>query len=326
MAHNIYNEKFIGLRRPAWHNLGLVIDDGIGGVDSGERLGLPNVHTEPVYTQSGVTCQGYKAIIGKERDKDAVVFSVVGEDYNEITHTDFLYAWDRATKSAAIETIGLLGKGENLFVTTRLPKFDVKGDELDNYLLAANKLSGFEADFCRITPVRVVCQNTLNLSAQQFSEEFRVIHRGDSIKQIQSWIERVWKTANEKVEAVKEAYTILANFTPNGAQVQGALLSVYPSPLRPETDPRDDLDAWAAWQKAAERASDHRTQVMELFEGKAIGSDLRSARGTAWGLWNAVVEYEDYVKPRRAASSALFGAGADRKQAAFDSLLSLTKA
>ena len=322
MSHNIYNEKFLSVRKPAWHNLGLVIDDEIGAVEAGERIGLPIVYTEQIQTRSGLVIPGYKAIVGKDRNT-VTPYSVVTEDYNEIRHADFLVAWDEATGHASIETIGLLGKGENLFVTTRLPKFDVKGDELDNYLLAANILSGRESDFGRITPVRVVCQNTLNLSARQFSEEFRVVHRGDSIKQIKTWLETVWKTAHAKIEAVKEAYQILADFTPNGVQVISTLLSTYQSPARPETDPRDDLDAWRDWEVANKRQIVHRDSVLELFEGKATGSDLRAARGTGWGLWNAVVEYEDYVKPRRAASSALFGAGADRKQAAFDSLLKL---
>lgn len=327
MAHNIYNQKFISLRQPAWHNLGLVIQDEIGAVTAGERLGIPIVYTEGVKTASGLDVPGFKVILGKEKDKAPVPYSVVGNDYNEITHADFLVAWDKATNGAPIETIGLLGKGENLFLTTKLPKFDVKGDELDSYLLAANILSGKEADFGRVTPVRVVCQNTLNLSASQFSDEYRITHRGDSIKQIETWLRRVYETAQAKQQALKEAYSLLANFTPTVKQVVDTLEATYPTAEIPNVDPKTDegLDILAAWQNSNVRQIEHQKAVNELFEGKAVGSDLRSARGTSWGLWNAVVEYEDYSKSRRKASSALFGAGADRKQIAFDSLLALTK-
>ena len=325
MSHNIHNEKFITRRQPAWHGLGLVIQDDIAAVDAGERLGIPIVFTRPISTDSGIEIPGYKCILGKEKDKAPVPFSVVTEDYNEITHADFLIAWDRATKKAPIETIGLLGRGENLFVTTKLPKFDVKGDELDTYLLAANILSGKEADFGRVTNVRVVCQNTLLASASNFKEEFRVCHLSDSIKQIEEWIRKVWLSSSLKAQALKEAYTILANYTPNGVAVQETLRTSYPSIPQPEADAHtsEGLDRLAAWQRAQARQEKHRDSVLELFEGKAVGSDLRSARGTAWGLYNAVVEYEDYVKPRRSTSSAVFGAGADRKEAAFTELLTL---
>lgn len=328
MAHNIHNEKFISLRQPAWHGLGLVINEEISGVEAGEKLGLPIVFTRPIQTDNGIDIPGWKCILGKEKDKAPVPYSVVSDDYCEIRHGDFLAAWDKATGKAPIETIGLLGKGENLFVTTKLPTFDVKGDPCDSYLLAANILSGKQADFGRVTPVRVVCQNTLNLSASQFSEEFRVIHTGESIKQIESWLSTIWQTAKAKQEALKDAYTILANFTPNGVEVQEVVCAAYEGIEEPEVDPytKEGLDILAQWEKQKKRVVEHRENVLHLFEGQAVGADLASARGTGWGLWNAVVEYEDYIKPRRKATSALFGAGADRKQAAFDEILKLATA
>lgn len=328
MAHNIHNEKFISLRQPAWHGLGQVINEEIGGVEAGEKLGLPIVFTRPIQTDNGIDIPGWKCILGKEKDKAPVPYSVVSQDYHEITHGDFLVAWDKATGRAPIETIGLLGKGENLFVTTKLPTFDVKGDPCDSYLLAANILSGKEADFGRVTPVRVVCQNTLNLSARDHSEEFRVIHTGDSIKQIASWLSVIWETAKAKQEALRDAYTILANFTPNGVEVQEVVRAAYEGIEEPEVDPytKEGLDILAQWEKQKKRVVEHRENVLHLFEGQAVGADLASARGTGWGLWNAVVEYEDYIKPRRKATSALFGAGADRKQAAFDEILKLATA
>lgn len=327
MAHNIHNKKFISLRQPAWHGLGLVIQDEINAVTAGEKLGLPIVYTEPVRTESGLVIPDYKCIVGKEKDKAPVAYSVVSKEYVEITHADFLIAWDKATNGAPIETIGLLGKGENLFVTTKLPSFDIKGDEHESYLLAANILSGKEANFGRVTPVRVVCQNTLNLSASRFSDQYRLIHVGDPIKQIGAWLQRVYQTAKQKQETLKEAYNILAEFKPTVDQVLKTLDATYPTAERPDADEKTDegLRELAAWQASNVRQIEHQQNVNDLFEGKALGAGFKSAAGTGFGLWNAVVEYEDYHKSRRSTSSALFGAGADRKQVAFDSLLALTK-
>lgn len=325
MSHNIHDQKFISARQPAWHGLGLVIQDDINGVEAGERLGLPSVYTESVKTESGLAIHGYKCILGKEHGKAPVPFSVVTQEYHEITHTDFLIAWDEATGGAPIETIGLLGKGENMFVTTKLAKFDVMGDECDNYLLAANILSGNEADFGRVTPVRVVCQNTLATSAWSFSEQYRAIHTSDAARQIERWLRKVWQTAQAKSEALKDAYNILASFTPRSKQVLDVLETTYSLAPKPDADEKtpEGLDGLAAWQKSNSRQIDHRQNVNELFAGKAAGSSLKAARGTGWGLWNAVVEYEDYGKSRRTPSSALFGAGANRKTTAFDKLYTL---
>lgn len=327
MAHNIFNEKFLSVRQPAWHGLGQVVQGEISAVDAGRQIGVPAVYTRPIVTADGIAIPGYKAIIGQVGTGTPTPYSVVGNDYHAITHNDFLEAWDKATGGASIETIGLLGKGENLFVTTKLPTFDVRGDEVAAYLLAANILSGREADYGRITPVRVVCQNTLNLSARRFTEEFRVVHTGDAIRQIETWLRGVWETRQAQQQAIREAYNILAQFTLDTTGVLDVLEATYPCADRPNVDERTDagLDALAAWQSANTRQIAHQQQVNHLFEGAGVGSDLKSAQGTGWGLWNAVVEYEDYGKARRSATSALFGAGADRKRVAFDSILSLAQ-
>lgn len=328
MAHNIHKGKFLTLRKPAWHGLGLVIQDEISGVEAGERIGIPMVFSDAIYTQKGVVIPGYKCIFGKEKNKDAVPFSVVTDDYHEVKHSDFLEAWDNATNKAPIETIGVLGKGEHLFVTTKLPMFDVKGDECESYLLATNMLNGKDANYGRVTPVRVVCQNTLNLSSSNYTDQIRVIHKSESIKQIQEWLRNVWESTKSKGEALKEAYTILANHTPKTKQVNGVLSGVYPTLEFPEhLDPttKMGLDALALIEKKNKNNQEHREQVLHLFEGDGLGSDLKSAQGTSWGLWNAVVEYEDHMKSYRRASSSLFGPGAERKQVAFDSLYELAR-
>lgn len=322
MSHNIHNSKFISLRQPAWHGLGLVIQEEIDATEAGSRLGLPRIYTEAVHTESGLVLPDHKCIVGQELGKAPVPFSVVGKDYAEITHFDFLKAWDRATNKAPIETIGLLGKGETLFVTTKLPKFDVKGDEIDSYLLAYNPLTGIDALTGRETDIRVVCQNTLSLSASSFAQQLRVIHYAGAGEQLEKWLHRVWSERIEKQAVLKEAYAILAEYKPDSNAVIDVLEATYPVARQPEADEKttEGLEKLAAWQRANERQIDHQSAVNNLFEGTGIGSDLKSARGTGWGLWNAVVEYEDYSKPRRLSSSTVFGAGADRKSKAFDEI------
>jgi hypothetical protein len=68
-------------------------------------------------------------------------------------------------------------------------------------------------------------------------------------------------------------------------------------------------------------------KVQSLYEGKGRGSDMESARGTAWGLLNAVTEYVDHERRARSSEyrmdSAWFGPGAEIKQKALDAALQL---
>ena len=68
-------------------------------------------------------------------------------------------------------------------------------------------------------------------------------------------------------------------------------------------------------------------KVQALYDGNGRGAELDSAKGTAWGLLNAVTEYVDHEKRARSdehrMDSALFGQGANVKQRALDYALQL---
>lgn len=327
MAHNIMQEnKFVSLRQPAWHGLGLVIQDEIGAMDAFRRIGEVVIRTEPVVTASGLAT-GHKAIISESDHNGSRlvnVVSVVGEDYKEITHADFCGAWDEGVQKH-VETLGILGKGETLFMTTKLPSFDVKGDETENYLLAYSPLSGIEAVTVRITPVRVVCQNTLILSGSQCSAQYRVIHTSDMARSVKTFLARTWNDIQSKANAVKEALDVLAKYRITEGEARGVLNAVYPEPARPDASPYSDegLKKLAAWEAERKRQEVHLMEVGRLFHGAGVGMDMESCAGTAYGLYNAVVEYEDFGKKHRRMASAVFGAGADRKQVAHAELMAL---
>ena len=329
MSHNIMDSReFISYREPAWHRLGLVIEEQLGAVAAGHLLHLPDITTEPVVTLSGLQTES-KAIIGEFVGGGKNVYAVVSKGYHEISHKDFLQAWDGALPGSFVETIGLLGLGETLFLSTRLPAFSVKGDEMGSYLMAYNPLTGHEATTVRITPVRVVCQNTLIMSGSQYVEQHRVVHNQPAAAQIEAFLKEAFAKTVAKVETVKEAYELLASRRLTDDEARESFKVVYADLAKPAnvmgraTFDAEALDQMAAWERRNGAQVEHRTGCYNLYAGDGRGSMSEAAKGTAWGAYNAVVEYEQHLKRFRKAESVMFGAGADRVANAFESYMEL---
>lgn len=321
MAHEIYQEKFYSHREPAWHGLGIVNEDKLNALETAKLIDIPVVDTVGIKTVDDVVLNGYKAI--RINGSPSVI---VSRDYYEITHTDFLKAWDKAT-NAHIETMGVLKNGEVLFVTTKLPGFDIKGVEHENYLMAVNPVTGKDAVTIRETVVRVVCANTLSASGSNFTSEYRCTHSKGQYEQMEKWITESWEKRLATSEAIQEAYNVLASHAITPPETKGVLSDVYPLAQRPDVDPlvSDGLDVLADWNKQCRLQSARHEAVMNLFSGKGVGSDQPDVAGTAYGLFNSISEYEQYDRPRGRNSSLVFGAGANRLNVALQSTLALVQ-
>jgi hypothetical protein len=217
--------------------------------------------------------------------------------------------------------MGLLGDGETLFRTAPISTIDVRGDEVNNFLMTLNPLNGRAAIQTRTTSVRVVCANTLALALKEdTTRAFRIRHtQGKVAEQVEDWLRMTWSQTQGMTELLKGAYEAMAGLHVIPDTVAETLETVYPIPDEPE-HPTDAIRA--AWEKRRETQQSHQYTVMELFEGSR--THTAATHGTAWGLWNSVVEYEDFARPRSNARSRVFGAGAERKAKAFDHLYAMT--
>jgi predicted O-linked N-acetylglucosamine transferase (SPINDLY family) len=301
--------------------LGQVITDEIGAVEAGQRIAIPQIIVEPVVTSSGLTTD-YKAIIGKLTEGDTV-YSVVSNKYHEIAHNTFLEIWDRVVKQH-VETIGLLAGGAGLFLSAKVGAMDVKGDEIENYILAENWLNGFRSDKVRLTPQRVVCQNTLQLSDLRSILELCIIHSKPAVTQLEENLAGIIEQSVSQYRALKEVFEILASTKVNDTDAKGLLTKVYPALPQPEgllaraaTD-ADALDKLAAWERTNGAQVEHQKNAFALFAGDGRGSQSEAASGTAWGFYNSIAEFEQYAKKYRKAESIAFGSGKDRVASAFE--------
>lgn len=99
------------------------------------------------------------------RDDNKVPLGIVKARYTPVQNVEAFKFFDQAIgKNGAIwQTAGAFGYGERIFVSAKLPNdILVKGDPVDNYLVFTNSHDGSTGVKILFTPIRVICQNTLN--------------------------------------------------------------------------------------------------------------------------------------------------------------------
>lgn len=330
MAHNIFESKVALNRRPAWHGLGHVFTDDVDAQAASEVIDVGRQYLMPLFVHgknATIALHDHKAIVGcykgtlteavyQTNDHSVFTYGVVSKDYELIAHRDAAALWDLATGGAPIETMGLLGKGETLFLTSKLPSFGVAGDDIDNYLLLMSPLDGKTALTARTTSVRVVCQNTLNLALGQHTEHvFRAVHHKGVTQKVREWLADIWAMRDESLRILGEAYSTLAAVRTNVVPVVQA---VYPYPPAPEDNLPETNNLWL---DVCATQEGHRLNVLRLYNESPTITE--ATEGTLWGAYNAVCEYEDYYRPRLGQRSRFDGAGAARKRQAFHACMSL---
>lgn len=331
MAHELFGERFFGKqRKPAWHGLGKVMDVPMTAVQAFEQMGPYEIHAEKVYRKNGSTVPAQ--VIVREataQGEDEEVIGVVGPDFMPVGPRTTCEVYD-AKVGRPVETIGALRSGETLFVSTKLPTIDVKGDEVEMYLLLINPMGGGEAIQIRTTPVRVVCMNTLVMASALSSQLYKVRHDINALANMGEWLTGVMGKAEAQVSLMKEALEILAGTRVGEGKAVEVLLQTYPEPRIPRnTAPKEVMEKRHEHREyVAQHRAVYREKALELFQGKGTGMDRPEAAGTAYGLYNAVCELEDCRwsrKPETGLESAVFGDRADTKVRAFDALMKVAK-
>lgn len=103
-----------------------------------------------------------------------ITLGVVGSKYGVVQNSkafefiNLLASGVQGSEKAVIETAGILGDGERMYVTAKLPSdiyLDNNGkDPVNDYILFTNTHDGSGAVTVLFTPIRVICQNTLNMA------------------------------------------------------------------------------------------------------------------------------------------------------------------
>ena len=144
-----------------------------------ELAGLDwRVLQEPIYTTEGEAICGYKANV---RDSDRKVLGVVSDRYKIVQNQEaFAFTDELLGEGVRYETAGSLQGGKRVWLLARLPhEYIISGERITPYLVFFNSHDGSGAIKAALTPIRVVCQNTLNLALSTARRSWSMIHTGD---------------------------------------------------------------------------------------------------------------------------------------------------
>lgn len=242
--------------------------------------------------------------------------SVVSQRYQTVQPSEVIEFYRDLTEvyGYELETAGVLKGGRKFWALARTGQdFTLKGNDLVNgYLLLATSCDGTLATTATPTTVRVVCNNTLAVSLEGAPRAVKVPH---STKFDPLLVKQELGIAISQWDEFKYQMRLLSQRKVQWKEAMGYFMNVL-----------CDMDDHAPVPEKLPNERALRT-VQELYEGAGRGSDLPSARNTAWGLLSAVTEFIDHKKQARSndnrLDSAWFGQGAAIKQRALDTALRL---
>ena len=172
-------ESMFDARKAPWDGLGKEV---VGAVDSSQALKLAGLDWKVVQqnittASSGKLVDGFKANI---RDIEQTVLGIVTEKY-KVVQNDEAFAFTDALLGEGVkyETAGALARGKKIWLLAKLEGRNLAGEKIDPYLVFTNAHDGKGSVRVAITPIRVWCQNTLNLALKRASRSWSCTHVGN---------------------------------------------------------------------------------------------------------------------------------------------------
>lgn len=169
---------FSGNNTTPWHGIGEVIE---GTLSSEEAIKVAKLDWDvvpmPIFDQNGNEIPGYKV---NQRSTDSKNLGVVTDRYKIVQNKEaFAFTDALLGEGVRYETAGSLDSGKRVWMLARLENTTIAEENIDPYLVFTNSHDGKGAIRVAAVPVRVVCQNTLNLALSQASRHWSCVHKGD---------------------------------------------------------------------------------------------------------------------------------------------------
>ena len=314
MAHNInYNEQtrrysFFSVKEKAWHGLGQIVKQYPTSEEAIKHAGLDyEVVKSPLFTngseiitdfnhlemnQNTLEVPNYFANI---RTDNNTVLGVVGKDYHIVQNHEAFNFFDAIVggdEGILYETAGALGKGECIFITAKLPDYIRVGngdDVTEKYIFLTTSHDGSGSITAAFTPIRIVCQNTLNASLRNMTNVVRIKHTSGAKQRIEN--------AHKIMGLVNTLSTQLENIFNNWTKVRVTdqeVKKLIQLALCPNKETLDLLKKGAH----DEISTLFKNTIDDAFNYAMLSDtqQMDTTKGTLYGAYNAVTGYFHNVR------------------------------
>ena len=273
-------ESMMYVREKPWHGLGTRVEEAPTSADALRMAGLDwNVVQRNIQVCGGAKIQNYKANV---RDSDGAVLGVVSDRYKIVQNAEaFEFTDSLIGGDVRYETAGSLNGGRKIWLLAKLPETEIVGDKTEPYLCFTNTHDGSGAIRVCMTPIRVVCNNTLNLALCSARRAWSVRHTGDMASKMHE--ARVClEMACAYMDELGQTADRLANTTVSRDKLGEILDEMFP-----------------ITEDSTDREKQNIQKLKDDYMVCYFAPDIMKFRGTAWGAVNAMSDMISHNAPRR---------------------------
>ena len=266
---------------PPWVSLGVKVDEALSSQQAIKMAGLDwTVDAQPIQVVGGQVIDGMKANV---RSSDHKVLGVVSDRYKIVQNADaFAFTDILLGEGVKYETAGSLSSGKRVWLLAKMETSKVCGDDVEPYLVFTNSHDGSGAVKVAVTPIRVVCQNTLTLALSTAKRTWSTKHCGD----IQGKMDDARNTlgfAASYMENLKEEADKLTQVVVLAPQFADFLMKMFPTNSKMS-------------ERQIANVENQRKAVAEIYNHK---DDIQKFHGTAYGVLNAIADHLPHMIPSR---------------------------
>lgn len=341
MAHQLnFNNRtgkysFFSVKEKAWHNLGQIIQEYPTSEDAIKFAGLDyEVEKSPLFTKGAGIIENSNGIemIDSElevpnyfaniRTDNNTVLGVVGKDYQIVQNREAFSFFDSIVgggNGILYETAGALGNGERIFITAKLPDYIRigNGDDItEKYIFLTTSHDGSGSITAAFTPVRIVCQNTLNASLKNMSNVVRIRHTAGAKQRLDD-AHKVMGLANKLSTELESTFNHWAKIKVGDDEMKKLIqLALCPNKETLNHLRKGNFD---------DVSTVFKNTVDDAFAYAMISESqqMKTTKGTLFGAYNSVTGYFQNVRSykdneAKLQSIVLGGTAQLKSQKAFD--------
>lgn len=300
----------------AWHGLGQYVDKAMTAQEAIELAHL-NYEVKPFDLYAADYDGPMKQVpnhVGLLRTDTMDVLGVVSKSYGIIQNSECFSFLDSLIdkEEAVYETAGALGKGERIFLTAKLPDdIVINGDKIEQYFLLTSGHGNGYGLSAMLTPVRVVCNNTLNAALRDNTNKIMIRHTKNAAENIREAARLMGLASKYSIE-MSQTYEAMANKKISDQQLLDYITNVV---LKGNIDKEAHKRTTEKIEQIFEFAVSHETQMTDATKGTLFGAFNSITGNIGW--------LKDHKNPEQRMKDTFFGNGALQTQRAFDLAVSM---